>query len=112
VEAAGLEALVEVHGRAELERAHAAGARLMGVNARDLHTFRVNLDSIIGLGARFPATVVRVGESGVSGAGDLRRLRAAGYHGALVGTALMRSDSPGRTLARWLDQLTVAEKAP
>ncbi len=111
-EESGLEALVEVHGRHELERVCAAGARLIGVNARDLHTFRVDLDSVVSLGAAFPAGVVRVGESGVSGAGDLRRLLTAGYHGALVGSALMRSDSPGRTLARWLDELAAKEKAP
>lgn len=111
-EEAGLEALVEVHGGDELARVCAAGVRLIGVNARDLHTFRLNLDSVVDLGAAFPAGVVRVGESGVSGAGDLRRLRAAGYHGALVGSALMRSARPGRTLARWLDQLAVAERAP
>ncbi len=112
VEEAGLEALVEVHGRDELERICASGVRLAGVNARDLHTFRVNIDSVVDLGEAFSPGVVRVGESGVSGAGDLRRLRAAGYHGALVGSALMKTDRPGRTLANWLGELAGTEATP
>jgi len=110
--AAGLDTLVEVHGRPELARALGAGARLIGVNARDLHTFRVNMAEVLELGTAFPAAVIRVGESGVAGAGDLRRLRAAGYHGALVGSALMKSPSPGRTLASWLARLAATEGAP
>jgi indole-3-glycerol phosphate synthase len=94
----GMDALIEVHDQSELERALEAGARLVGVNNRDLRTFAVSLDTALGLAARIPPEVVAVAESGIKSGDDIARLRAAGYRGFLVGEQLMRAPSPGAAL--------------
>ena len=90
----GMDALVEVHTAGELERALAAGARVVGVNNRDLRTFEVSLETSIELAARAPAGTLLVSESGLRGAGDIDRLRARGFRAFLVGETLMRSEDP------------------
>jgi indole-3-glycerol phosphate synthase len=87
----GLAALVEVHDDVELDRALAAGARLVGVNQRDLRTFKVDHGRACALAARIPAEVMAVAESGIRDAGDARRLAEAGYEAILVGEMLVRS---------------------
>lgn len=94
----GLGALVEVHDAAEVERALAIGARLVGVNNRDLHTFKVDLATSERLVPGFPPEVKGVAESGVRTAADARRLRAAGAPNLLVGEALVRAADPGALL--------------
>ena len=94
----GLDVLCEVHDVNELQRALNAGCDLIGVNTRDLRTFKVNLQTAFDLVAKFPAGVVRVAESGIHSADDVTRLRAAGYHAFLVGESLMRAESPGNAL--------------
>ncbi|GEJ59375.1 indole-3-glycerol phosphate synthase TrpC [Anaeromyxobacter diazotrophicus] len=96
--ALGLAALVEVHEERELERALAAGARLVGVNNRDLRTFAVDLAQSERLLPRLPPGVKGVAESGVRTAADARRLRAAGAVNLLVGEALVRAADPGALL--------------
>jgi indole-3-glycerol phosphate synthase len=96
----GLDALVEVHDEAELEIALAAGARLVGVNNRDLRTFQTDLAVTERLARRVPDEVVLVSESGIFTTGDLRRLEAAGAHAFLVGESLMRESDPGAALRR------------
>lgn len=93
--AAGLrmDALVEVHDAAELDRALGAGAVLVGVNNRDLQTFRTDLELSVELAARVPTGVTLVAESGIRTAEDVRRLGAAGVDAILVGESLMRQDS-------------------
>lgn len=81
----GLDALVEVHDEAELDRALAAGARLVGVNQRDLETFEVDPVGAEKLASSIPEGVVAVAESGIRGAEDARRLATAGYQAVLVG---------------------------
>jgi len=98
----GLDALVEVHDEAELERAAAMGAALLGVNNRDLHTFRVALDTTERLAARAPAGALVVAESGIRSPEDLRRMARAGAHAVLVGEAFMERPDPGAALAEWL----------
>ena len=98
----GLSALVEVHDAAELERALAAGARIVGVNNRDLRTFRVDLATSERLLPGLPAGVRGVAESGVRTPADARRLRAAGAPNLLVGEALVRAADPGALLAELL----------
>jgi indole-3-glycerol phosphate synthase len=88
----GLAALVEVHDEAELDRALGAGARLVGVNQRDLRTFTVDHERACTLAARIPSGVVAVAESGIRDAGDARRLADAGYDAILVGEALVRAE--------------------
>jgi len=87
-----------VHDQAEVERALAAGATLVGVNNRDLHTFQVDLATSERLIPGFPAGVKGVAESGVRTPADARRLRAAGAPNLLVGEALVRAADPGALL--------------
>lgn len=94
----GLSALVEVHDEAELARAHDAGAAVIGVNSRNLRTLAVNPEVHERLAAAIPAGRIAVAESGVRGAEDLRRLRAAGYHACLVGERLIAQADPGAAL--------------
>jgi len=96
--ALGLQALVEVHTEAEAERALALGARIVGVNNRDLHTFQVDLATSERIVPGFPEAVRGVAESGVRTAADARRLRAAGAPNLLVGEALVRAADPGALL--------------
>ncbi len=96
--ARGLDVLCEVHDGSELQRALDAECDLIGVNTRDLRTFKVDLQTAFALAARFPANVVRVAESGIHSVEDVARLRAAGYDAFLVGEWLMRAESPGEAL--------------
>lgn len=93
-----LDALIEVHDEAELERALAIDARLIGVNQRNLHTFAVDQDRAEQMMIRIPAGVVAVAESGIRGNEDARRLASAGYRAALVGEHLVRSTDRGKAL--------------
>jgi len=90
LEAYGCDALVEVHDEEELERAVAAGARILGVNNRDLRSFAVDLGTSERLGAKMPADAIRVAESGIRTRADVERLRAAGFNAFLVGESLLR----------------------
>ena len=90
----GIDALVEIHDEAELERALSADATLIGVNQRDLITFEVDQDRAVRLAHRIPDGVVRVAESGIRGPEDTRALADAGYHAVLVGETLVRSPDP------------------
>jgi indole-3-glycerol phosphate synthase len=94
----GLAALVEVHDEAETARALAAGARLVGVNNRNLRTFAVDLAVSERIVPTLPPSVKGVAESGVRSAADARRLRAAGAVNLLVGEALVRAPDPGALL--------------
>lgn len=95
----GLDALVEVHDEAELERALTVGATLVGVNQRDLVTFEVDTTRAVRVAAQMPPGVVRVAESGVGGVPDATRLAGAGYHAVLVGEALVTAEDPGAAVA-------------
>jgi indole-3-glycerol phosphate synthase len=90
----GLAALVEVHNEGEVETALGAGARVIGVNNRDLRTFDVDLGLTERLRKAIPAGVLVVAESGIHTADDARRMREAGADAILVGESLMRADDP------------------
>lgn len=90
----GIDALVEVHTAEELRRAAAAGATLIGVNNRDLRTFRVSLDVSVELAQAATAGALLVSESGINEHADVRRLCAAGYRAFLIGETLMRAARP------------------
>jgi indole-3-glycerol phosphate synthase len=94
----GLDVLCEVHDGDELNRAVDAGFDLIGVNTRDLKSFKVDLQTAFDLAEKFPANVVRVAESGIHSSDDVARLREAGYQAFLVGESLMRADHPGEAL--------------
>lgn len=101
-EGAGVESLVEVHDRAELDRALGVGAGIVGVNNRDLKTMKVDLETALGLASAVPDHVIAVAESGIATGADVRRLRAAGFDAFLVGEHLMRAPDPGTALTALL----------
>ena len=96
----GMEALVEVHTAEELERVLAAGARILGVNNRNLHTLEVRVETSLDLAGMIPEDRVAVSESGLRSAEDLRKLSAAGFDAFLIGESLMREPDPGAALKR------------
>jgi indole-3-glycerol phosphate synthase len=102
-EEAALAVLVEVHDEAELLRALRAGARLVGVNNRDLRSLHVDLATSLRLAPLIPDDVLAVAESGLRSGHDLRRLRDAGFDAFLVGEHLMTSRDPGDALERMLE---------
>jgi indole-3-glycerol phosphate synthase len=95
---AGLEALVEVHTEAEMERAAGAGARLIGINNRDLRRLETDLAVTERLAPLAPAGAVVISESGIRSADDVRRVRDAGAHAVLVGEALLRRPAAERAM--------------
>lgn len=101
-EAFGLAALVEVHDSRELDRALSAGAQIVGVNNRNLRTLDIDTRASEALAARMPREVIAVSESGLQTAGDLARMREAGYHAFLVGERFMTAPDPGAALAEML----------
>ena len=94
----GLDVLCEAHDKEEVRRALDAGCNLVGVNNRDLRTFKVDLETAFRLADLIPKNVVRVAESGIQTGADIARLRAAGYLAFLVGESLMKAESPGKAL--------------
>jgi indole-3-glycerol phosphate synthase len=94
----GMGALVEAHGEEDLDRAVASGARVVGVNARDLESLDVDLDRALALLGRVPEDRVAVLESGISEPGDARRAVAGGARAVLVGEALMRAADPAAAI--------------
>ncbi|MEE9202710.1 MAG: indole-3-glycerol phosphate synthase TrpC [Dehalococcoidia bacterium] len=96
-------ALVEAHDQAEVEAALTAGARLVGVNNRNLTDFTVDLETTLRLRPLVPPGVMVVSESGIRSAADLARLREAGVHAALVGESLVTSPDPEAQLRELLE---------
>lgn len=97
--AAGLDALFEIHTEAELERALRQGAKIIGVNNRDLAIFKTELGLSERLIPQFPKDVIAVSESGIFTGADAARVRAAGAHAILCGEALMKAPDPGALIA-------------
>jgi indole-3-glycerol phosphate synthase len=100
--ALGLDALVEAHDPLEVDRAVAAGARIIGVNNRNLRTLEVDPEASAACAARMPAEVLAVSESGLKSADDLRHVAALGYRAALVGERFMTAADPGGALRELL----------
>lgn len=90
--------LVEIHDAAELDIALAGGAEIIGVNNRDLRTFEVTLETSLRLVDKIPSHVIKVSESGIHSAADVKRLAAAGFNAFLVGERLMKSGRPAEAL--------------
>ena len=97
-----MEPLVEVHSGEELDRALAAGARIVGVNNRDLRNFDVRLETSLDLIEAIPEDCVAVSESGLSTHDDLVRLRSAGFDAFLIGEHLMKETDPSVPLREFL----------
>src|SRR5712691_3115318 len=94
----GMERLVEVHTAAELDRALAAGAKIIGVNNRDLKTLEVRMDTSYELVEAIPNECIAVSESGLRTTDDLKKLREAGFDAFLIGDQLMQSPDPAAAL--------------
>jgi indole-3-glycerol phosphate synthase len=103
----GLDALVEVHALEELERAIDAGARIIGVNNRNLRTLHVDVHASEALIDRMPREVVAISESGLRTAVDLVRLSARGYGAFLIGERFMSEPDPGAALRELLDGVSL-----
>ena len=99
----GLEVLVEIHDEPELDLALEIGAKMIGVNQRNLRTFEVDQQRAVRIAKKIPGSVVRVAESGVRTRDDALQLRDAGYHAVLVGESLVTS----KNIAMTLDELRV-----
>ncbi len=100
---AGMAALVEAHDLSEVHRALDAGARILGVNNRDLATFTTNLETTLRVLGDLPDDVTVVSESGIREPEDIARLGAAGVHAVLVGEALLGSPDPGLRASELVD---------
>jgi indole-3-glycerol phosphate synthase len=94
----GMEPLVEVHTGEELDRALGAGAKIIGVNNRDLKTLNVRVETSLDLIGRIPEECVAVSESGLGSHDDLKKLRTAGFDAFLIGTHLMLAQDPAVAL--------------
>jgi indole-3-glycerol phosphate synthase len=97
-----ISAIVEVHDEDELKLAVGSGAEIIGVNNRDLRTFNVSLDTALRMANAIPDNVIKIAESGIRGAADLRRLIDAGYRAFLIGERLMRAGDPAQALKELL----------
>jgi indole-3-glycerol phosphate synthase len=98
----GLDVLCEAHDATELQRALDAGCDLIGVNARDLKTFAVDLGTLFRLAEKLPSGTLAVAESGIQSGHDISRLMAAGYGAFLIGETVMRAQRPGEALRQLL----------
>jgi indole-3-glycerol phosphate synthase len=98
----GMEALVEVHNEEELRRALRVGAKILGVNNRDLKTFEVDLQVSFDLVEKIPEECLAISESGIRSAAEWKRLQAAGYDAFLIGERLMEAEDPAVALKELL----------
>ena len=95
-------ALVEVHTEEDLARAIDAGAKIIGINNRNLNTLEVSLETSFRLRGKVPASCLAVSESGIKSGADLEKLAKAGFNAVLIGEHLMLADDPGKELSRLL----------
>jgi len=101
--ALGLDVLVEVHDEAELDRAIATAADIIGVNNRNLRTLAVDVEGSYRLAARIPRAVIGVSESGLKSRAELERLSAAGYRAFLIGERFMTDPDPARAIGELIE---------
>ncbi len=105
----GLEVLLEVHNREELEQSSCEYVDMVGVNNRNLKTFVTSIETSLELAQLIPDNFVKISESGLKNAETIQELRAAGYKGFLIGESFMTTDNPGLALKKLIDdcQLTI-----
>ncbi|NLX17817.1 MAG: indole-3-glycerol phosphate synthase TrpC [Desulfobulbus sp.] len=101
-ESHNMDVLVEVHDERELDTALQSGARLIGINNRNLNDFTVSLETTFQLLPKIPSTIPVVSESGITSAADIRRLKEAGVKAALIGESLMRAGQKDQLLREFL----------
>ena len=100
-----LEVLLEVHNQTELDKSLIPELDMIGVNNRNLKTFEVNLNTSLALVDKIPNDFVKISESGLHTAEDIKLLKSAGFNGFLMGEAFMKTNNPGAELATLLQQL-------
>ncbi len=100
----GMEVLLELHSDAQLEKIP-DHIDVVGVNNRDLDTFEVNINHSIKLFDRLPDDVVKISESGIRSASEIKILREVGYQGFLIGTQFMKAENPGQAFAQFVQTL-------
>ena len=99
----GMDVLVETHDEDEIARALAVGAQVIGINHRDLRTFKMDMDLALRMRAKIPSTKILVAESGLKTNADVARMKAGGIDAVLVGEGLMRQQDPGLALQQLLE---------
>jgi len=104
-ESLDMDTLVEVHNEGELNRALQCGAKIIGINNRNLHTMKVDMNTVVRLAERVPLDRVMFAESGYTDAAELVSLPDR-TDAVLIGTALMKSHNPTQTLQTWFNQLS------
>ena len=103
----GLDVLLEVHNLNELEKSIMPSIDLIGVNNRNLKTFKVSLETSRSLAEEIPAEFIKVSESGINEVASIKKLKAIGYKGFLVGENFMKTDNPGLAAKDFINQLDV-----
>ena len=101
----GLEVLLEVHNLQELEKSIMPTLDIIGVNNRNLKNFEVSLDTSRNLIGKIPDDFIKISESGLSNVSAVKDLRTYGYHGFLVGENFMKTDDPGETARKFIQQI-------
>ena len=101
----GMEVLLEVHNREELEKSVMPSLDLLGVNNRDLKTFEVSLETSKNLATEIPDDFVKVSESGISTISAITTLQGYGFKGFLIGENFMKTDNPGEAAQQFINQL-------
>ena len=99
-----MDAIVEIHDEAELEKAIQAGSKIIGINNRDLKTFDVSLETSLRLCRLIPKGKIIISESGIRSINDIKRLRSAGINVVLIGETFMRASEPGEALRKLLSE--------
>ena len=101
----GLDVLLEVHNEEELHKSIMPSLDMLGVNNRDLKTFKVSLETSKSLSKLIPDEFVKVSESGISSVKAISDLKTYGYQGFLVGENFMKTNNPGKSAADFINQL-------
>lgn len=101
----GLDVLLEVHNEEELQKSIMPSLDMLGVNNRNLKTFEVNLETSKSLSEQIPNDFVKVSESGISSIEAIKELRPYGYQGFLIGENFMKTDDPGESAKKFIDEL-------
>lgn len=101
----GMEVICEVHNEKELQKALVPTVDIIGVNNRDLRTFRTNLEIAKNLANKIPSEFLKIAESGIEKVEDIVMLREFGYEGFLIGESFMQNEKPSAVLAEWVQNL-------
>ncbi|MFO7890771.1 MAG: indole-3-glycerol phosphate synthase TrpC [bacterium] len=107
----GMAGLIEVHSEKEIGKSLKCGAEIIGVNNRDLSTFKVNIEKSLQLGRMIPDNIMKISESGIRTASQINKLYEAGFDGVLIGEAFMKASDPGKLIQNW-KQICRSENSP